>query len=152
RGDYTSDTCCQCNVSAPAQFQCEDCCDMQLYCQNCIVANHLRDPTHRIKEWTGSFFHATSLKKLSLRIQLGHAISKHCILPRKAFNDDFVLIDTNGIHEMAVDFCACGTSQMHTRQLLRMGWFPSTSVDPRTAATFQVLQHYQILTFKSKTS
>ncbi|KAG2066498.1 hypothetical protein BDR04DRAFT_1129977 [Suillus decipiens] len=53
---------------------------------------------------------------------------------------------------MAVDFCACKTSQMHTRQLLHMGWFPSTSVDPRTEATFQVLQHYQILSFKSKTS
>ncbi|KAG1843694.1 hypothetical protein C8R48DRAFT_618502 [Suillus tomentosus] len=152
RGDYTSDSCCQCDVSAPAQFRCDDCCDMQLYCQNCIVVNHLRSPTHRIKEWTGSFFQATSLKKLGLRIQLGHAIGENCILPRKAFNDDFVLIDTNGIHEIALDFCACETSRTHTRQLLRMGWFPSTSVDPRTTATFRVLQHYQILSFESKAS
>ncbi|KIK42783.1 hypothetical protein CY34DRAFT_58396, partial [Suillus luteus UH-Slu-Lm8-n1] len=152
RGDYTSDTCHQCNVSAPAQFRCEDCCDMQLYCQNCIVINHSRNPTHRIEDWTGSFFRPMSLKKLGLRVQLGHAIGENCILPRKAFNDDFVLIDTNGIHEMAVDFCACERSQTHTKQLLRMGWFPSTSVDPRTAATFRLLQHYQILSFESKAS
>ncbi|KAG1836189.1 hypothetical protein C8R48DRAFT_751702 [Suillus tomentosus] len=152
RGDYTSDTCCQCNISAPAQFRCDDCCDMQLYCQNRVVVNHLQSPTHRIKEWTGSFFRATSLKNLGLRIQLGHAIGEKCILPRKAFNNSFILIDTNGIHEVSVDFCGCKRSQTHTKQLLRMGWFPSTSTDPRSAATFRLLQHYQILSFESKSS
>ncbi|KAG1844729.1 hypothetical protein C8R48DRAFT_617802 [Suillus tomentosus] len=151
RGDYTSDTCCKC-ASAPALFRCDDCCDMQLYCGDCTVCNHLRSPTHHIKEWTGSFFMATSLKKLGLRIQLGHAIGESCILPHKSFNDNFLLIDTNGIHEMAVDFCACETSQTHTKQLLRMGWFPSTTVDPRTAATFRLLHHYHILSFESKAS
>lgn len=100
----------------------------------------------------GSFFMATSLKKLGLRIQLGHTIGKSCILPRKSFNDNFLLIDTNGIHEMAVDFCACETSQTHTKQLLRMGWFPLTTVDPRTAAAFRLLHHYHILSFESKAS
>ncbi|KAG1832385.1 hypothetical protein EV424DRAFT_1469546 [Suillus variegatus] len=151
RGDYTSDTCCKC-ASAPALFRCNDCCDMQLYCRDCTVCNHLRSPTHRIKEWMGSFFMATSLKKLGLRIQLGHTIGKSCILPRKSFNDNFLLIDTNGIHEMAVDFCACETSQTHTKQLLRMGWFPLTTVDPRTAAAFRLLHHYHILSFESKAS
>ncbi|KAG0694345.1 hypothetical protein DFH29DRAFT_880765 [Suillus ampliporus] len=37
-------------------------------------------------------------------------------------------------------------------QLLRMGWFPSTTVYPRTAATFRLLHHYQILSFESKAS
>ncbi|KAG2113416.1 uncharacterized protein F5147DRAFT_744141 [Suillus discolor] len=125
---------------------------MQLYCRDCTVCNHLRSPTHRIKEWTGSFFMATSLKKLGLRIQLGHAIGESCILPHKSFNNNFLLIDTNGIHEMVVDFCACETSQTHTKQLLHMRWFPSTTVDPRTAATFQLLHHYHILSFESKAS
>ncbi|KAG1731231.1 uncharacterized protein EDB91DRAFT_1085166 [Suillus paluster] len=123
-----------------------------LYCRDCTVYNHLQCPTHCIKEWMGSFFIAMSLKKLGLRIQLGHATGKSCILPCKSFNDNFVLIDTNGIHKMVVDFCGCETSQTHTKQLLRMGWFPSTTVDPRTAATFQLLHHYQILSFESKAS
>ncbi|KAG1727954.1 uncharacterized protein EDB91DRAFT_1239465 [Suillus paluster] len=125
---------------------------MRLYCGDCTVYDHLRCPTHRIKEWTGSFFIATSLKKLGLRIQLGHTTGESCILPHKSFNDNFVLIDTNGIHEMVVDFCGCETSQTHTKQLLCMGWFPSTTVDPRTAATFQLLHCYKILSFESKAS
>ncbi|KIK34020.1 hypothetical protein CY34DRAFT_26941 [Suillus luteus UH-Slu-Lm8-n1] len=137
RGDYTSDTCHKC-CSAPAL--------------DCTVCNHLWSPTHCIKEWTGSFFMATSLKKLGLRIQLGHAIREICILPHKSFNDNFVLIDTNRIHEIAVDFCACETSQTHTTQLLRMGWFPSTTLDPRTAVMFRLLHHYHILSFESKAS
>jgi hypothetical protein len=100
----------------------------------------------------GSFFMATSLKKLSLRIQLGHAIGKTCILPRKLFNNNFVLIDTNRIHEIAIDFCACETSQTHTKQLLHMEWFPSTTLDPRTVAVFRLLHHYHILSFESKAS
>ncbi|KAG1738452.1 uncharacterized protein EDB91DRAFT_1249364 [Suillus paluster] len=151
RGDYTSDTCCQCG-SDPALFRCDNCCDMQLYCGDCTVYNHLQCPTHCIKEWTGSFFITTSLKKLSLRIQLGHTTGESCILPCKSFNDNFILVDTNGIHEMVVDFCGCETSQTHTKQLLRMGWFPSTTVDPRTVATFRLLHHYQILSFESKAS
>ncbi|KAG1805425.1 hypothetical protein EV424DRAFT_1544390 [Suillus variegatus] len=151
RGDYTLDTCCKC-ASAPALFRCDDCYDMQLYCRDCTVCNHLWSPTHRIKEWTGSFFMATSLKKLGLRIQLGHAIGESCILPRKSFNNNFLLIDTNGIHGMAVNFCACETSQTHTKQLLCMGWLPSTTVDPRMAATFRLLHHYHILSFESKAS
>ncbi|KAG2362627.1 hypothetical protein BDR07DRAFT_1451060 [Suillus spraguei] len=87
---------------------------------------------------------------MGLCIQL--AISKWCILPRKAFNDDFVFIDANGIHEIGLDFCGCTTSQTHTRQLLRAGWFPSTSTNPRTATTFHVLYQYHILSFESKAS
>ncbi|KAG2086104.1 uncharacterized protein F5147DRAFT_748645 [Suillus discolor] len=105
-----------------------------------------------MSEWNGQFFERVSLKSMGLRVQLGHAIGEWCILPRKAFNDDFVLVDANGIHEIGLDFCGCTTSQTHTRQLLRAGWFPSTSTNPRTAATFRVLHQYHILSFESKAS
>ncbi|KAG2108875.1 hypothetical protein DEU56DRAFT_874521 [Suillus clintonianus] len=118
----------------------------------CTVTNHLCLPTHRIDEWTGVCFQRTSLKKLGLRIQLGHPIGQRCILPHKAFNDDFVIMDTDGIHQVGLDFCGCETAQTHTKQLLRNRWFPSTSTDPRTAATFRVLRQYHILSFESKAS
>jgi hypothetical protein len=105
-----------------------------------------------LQEWTGVFFQVVSLKALGLRIQLGHPVGQHCILPRQAFNGEFILIDTNGIHEVGLDFCGCETSNSHVRQLLRHGWFPSTSTDPRTAATFRLLRHFQLLSFKSKAS
>ncbi|KAG2743901.1 hypothetical protein P692DRAFT_20878551 [Suillus brevipes Sb2] len=48
---------------------------------------------------------SSSLKMLGLRVQLGHPIGQPCILPQLAFNNNFVLIDTNGIHELGLDFC-----------------------------------------------
>ncbi|KAG1785081.1 uncharacterized protein HD556DRAFT_1314530 [Suillus plorans] len=152
RGDNRGDVCAGGCGSDPGQFRCEDCDDMQLYCAMCTLRNHVRSPSHRIQEWNSMFFQVTSLKKLGLHIQLGHPIGQRCILPQQAFNDDFVLIDTNGIHEIALDFCGCETSQTHVKQLLRHRWFPATSTDPRTAATFRLLHHYQILSFESKAS
>jgi hypothetical protein len=100
----------------------------------------------------GSFFQNTTLKKLGLRVQLGHSPGERCLLPRPAFNDDFVLIDTLGIHEIGLDFCSCEKAQTHTRQLLRATWFPTTTNQPRTAATFRVLEQFHILSLESKLS
>jgi hypothetical protein len=94
----------------------------------------------------------TSLKKLGHHTQLGHPIDQCCILLQQAFNNDFVLIDTDGIHEIALDFCGCEMSQTHVKQLLHHGCFPVTSTDPRTAVTFWLLYHYQIVSFESKAS
>ncbi|KAG2127505.1 hypothetical protein DEU56DRAFT_872776 [Suillus clintonianus] len=154
RGGYTSDVCpgCPCPTSTPPRYRCQDCLDSQLYCGLCIIQYHIWLPTHHIEEWTGQFFQRISLKTMGLRVQLGHTIGERCILPKKAFNDEFVLIDTNGVHEIGLDFCGCTTSQTHTKQLLRAGWYPSTSTDPRLAATFRVLHHYHVLSFESKTS
>ncbi|KAG2338577.1 hypothetical protein BDR05DRAFT_1004149 [Suillus weaverae] len=152
RRENVENTCPGSCCTDPGQFRCRDCDDMQLYCATCTLANHVWSPTHCIQEWNGMFFKVTSLKTLGLCIQLGHPIGQRCILPQQAFNDNFVLIDTNRIHEIGLDFCGCETSQTCVKQLLRHGWFPATSTDLRTAATFRLLHHYQILSFKSKAS
>ncbi|KAG2029343.1 hypothetical protein BDR03DRAFT_1018509 [Suillus americanus] len=105
-----------------------------------------------LQEWTGIYFVPVSLKKLGLRVQLGHPAGKYCLLPQKAFNDDFTLIHTNGIHEIGLDYCGCETAERHVKQLLRTAWFPATSTDPRTAATFTILEQYHLLSFESKAS
>lgn len=106
----------------------------------------------RAQEWTGEYFKRIPLKTLGLRIQLGHKGSEQCLLPNKAFNDDLTLIDIGGIHPLALDFCGCEKAQSHVKQLLRAGWFPSTTSDPRTAAMFRVLRQYHVLSFESKAS
>jgi hypothetical protein len=63
-----------------------------------------------------------------------------------------VVIDVNGIHEISLDFCECGTAQTHVKQLLRARLFPATVSDPKTALTFRVLEQYQLLSFESKAS
>lgn len=102
--------------------------------------------------WNGSHFLKTTLATLGLRIQLGHAKSTRCARPKPAFNDSFVVLDTNGIHEVNLDYCGCETAQDQTTQLLRFRWFPATLGNIKTAATFRLLHHFHILTFESKAS
>jgi hypothetical protein len=92
------------------------------------------------------------LKKLGLRIQLGHPDGLPCLLPCTAFNNDFTIIDSDGIHDVALDYCGCHHALPKTIQLLRARLFPSTIVDPKTAASFRVLETFQMLSFTSKVS
>lgn len=66
--------------------------------------------------------------------------------------NDFVIININGIHEVRLDFCNCKTSKPHFIQLLRYGLYPATVDHPKTAATFTILEHFQMLNFESKAS
>ncbi|KAG1743664.1 uncharacterized protein EDB91DRAFT_1236671 [Suillus paluster] len=102
--------------------------------------------------WNGNYFEQITLKSLGLRIQLGHRIGDMCCNPHCAFNDDFIIINSTGIHEVGLDFCACGTMQTHVKQLLHSRLFPATITDPKTAATFGVLEQYHLLSFESKAS
>jgi len=105
-----------------------------------------------MQRWNGNYFERITLKSLGLHIQLGHRIGDTCCNPHCAFNDDFIIIDSTGIHEVGLDFCACGTMQTHVKQLLRSRLFPATVTDPKTAATFGVLEQYHLLSFESKAS
>jgi hypothetical protein len=87
-----------------------------------------------------------------LRIQLGDHTEQLCRNPKPAHDNDFVIINVHGIHEVALDFCDCANAPSHYRQLLCRRLFPATSTDPRTAATFAVLEHFHLLSFESKVS
>ncbi|KAG1884343.1 hypothetical protein F4604DRAFT_1878735 [Suillus subluteus] len=152
RGDYGgASVCWHCCLNVP-QFRCIDCFGAELYCKDCIVSSHAQNPVHRIQEWTNSCFTVVSLKDLGLRVQLGHFAGDSCLLPERPFNDEFTLIDTSGVHNIGLDFCGCETAQTHTKQLLHAAWFPATTADPRTAATFRILEQYHLLSFESKAS
>ncbi|KAG1741361.1 hypothetical protein EDB19DRAFT_1895127 [Suillus lakei] len=144
-------SCMECNCPSP-EYRCEDCLGSDLFCSTCILSTHVRHPLHRLQRWNGEYFKQVSLKTLGLCIQLGHAAGQVCLNPRCAFNDDFVVIDTHGIHEVSLDFCDCATAESHMQQLLQITWFPLTTSDPKTAVTFHVLKQYHLLSFESKVS
>ncbi len=102
--------------------------------------------------WNESFFERISLKTLGLKIQLGHPIGSTCPSPTQAFNDDFTIINDNGIHQVSLMYCGCQQAHRHIIQLLRAQLFPSTTINPRTAATFRVLETFQMLGFTAKTT
>ncbi|KAG1893780.1 uncharacterized protein F5891DRAFT_1131166 [Suillus fuscotomentosus] len=118
--------CLECNGPNP-EYKCQDCFGSELHCSTCILSVHAHHLLHRLQR--------ISLKALGLRIQLGHITGQQCVNPHCAFNDDFVIIDMFGIHEVSLDFCGCAIAE-----------------NPKTAATFHVLEQYHLLSFESKIS
>lgn len=90
---------------------------------------------------------------MGLRLQLGHPPGERCRLPQQAWGDDFIIIDVDQVHTLGVDYCACGaTSKCEVEQLLERRLYPATVENPKTAATFRVLEFFEILQYESKVS
>ncbi|KAG2092145.1 uncharacterized protein F5147DRAFT_748044 [Suillus discolor] len=96
-----------------------------ILCQECCVDRHKCLPLHVINistKWNGQYFERTSLKDIGLRVQLGHS-DMTCACPVRG-HTDFLVLHVNGIHR----------------------------VNPQTACTRQVLEHFLLLTWSSKVS
>ncbi|TRM56348.1 hypothetical protein BD626DRAFT_620006 [Schizophyllum amplum] len=133
-------TCRTCKAPAP-RYRCRsDCMGSWLYCQQCIVRNHQSSPLHWIEEWleAGMYFRRTSLKALGLVVQLNHPPDGYCKLPRSA-NSDFTVVHTNGVHNVAVNFCRCERTLEHWQQLMRSAWWPGTISNPQTFSQITAL-------------
>ncbi|KDQ30010.1 hypothetical protein PLEOSDRAFT_1037626, partial [Pleurotus ostreatus PC15] len=133
-------------------YRCRQCFDKQMYCQECIIERHQGNPFHELERWNSKFFDHCSLQSLGFRLQLCHPFGDKCIRPTPSFGDVFTVITSHGLVPVSVDYCGCTSAVSRDLQLLRFGLFPATTTDPRTAATFEVLRLFQILTFGSKVS
>lgn len=105
-----------------------------------------------LKKWQFGRLRRVTLKGLGLRIQLGHAYGSTCPNPQRAFGDKFVVLDISGIHEVGLDFCTCTSAAPKHVQLLRSRLFPATRIDPKTASTFRLMEHYHLLHNQTKVS
>ncbi|KAK0475680.1 hypothetical protein EDD18DRAFT_1115892 [Armillaria luteobubalina] len=101
--------------------------------ETCMVALHVACPTHIIQHWNGAYFDKVPLQTL-------------------AFSDHFTIIDTNGIHDVTLDFCNCIRERPLASQLQRAWLFPMTGRESHTAVTMVVLEQFQMLTFMGKIS
>lgn len=81
-------------------------------------------------------------------MQLGHAPGRFCPSYKEG-DKDFVVIHTNGIHTIHLEFCRCRGTPLYA-QLLRVGWYPATPLDPQTCATMEVLRMYHTLNLQGK--
>ncbi|KAK0493893.1 hypothetical protein EDD18DRAFT_1077920, partial [Armillaria luteobubalina] len=133
-------------------YRCVTCRDARLFCQACIVTAHMCSPTHIIQYWNRDYFDKIPLKKLGLRYQVGHLVGEACAHPRPAFGSHFTIVDTNGIHDVTLDFCNCLRECPLTSQLQCAWLFPGTVMEPRIAVTVAALEQFQMLTFMGKVS
>ena len=87
---------------------------------------------------------------MGLRVQLGH-MGSPCLVPRPG-HKDFIVLHTNGLHYVAVDFCGCDHRITSRQQLLRIEWYPATVHYPQTCATFRLLELFHTVTLTGKLS
>ncbi|KAJ6575811.1 hypothetical protein B0H10DRAFT_1837609 [Mycena sp. CBHHK59/15] len=167
--------CAHCPTAASeAIYRCKDCFTDALLCKPCLVELHRDNPLHCVEVWGRDFFTGISLKSLGLRIQLGHGRNGMCpgtLAKRaraaagtanagveegetdaKSSRDDFCIVASNGIHEVGLDFCTCGLAEDHDIQLLCARLYPSTITNPSSAATFDVLRAFHLLSLEAKCS
>ncbi|KAJ7447609.1 hypothetical protein B0H11DRAFT_1744856 [Mycena galericulata] len=153
RGEHRAyAVCASCRVGK-ADHRCDRCMSGgELLCRECIVKEHKKLPLHVVQYWNGEHFEEKPLIDLGLRVQLGHWVgrSNRCNLPEPAPGKDFVIVGDHGVHRVALDFCGCGTGGSHANQLLRARLYPATVVHPRTAATFDELDHFHLMNFETK--
>ncbi|KAJ6567649.1 hypothetical protein DFH09DRAFT_1314164 [Mycena vulgaris] len=131
------DVCPGCSGGA-AHYRCKSCFGELLYCK---IVQH----------WDGKCFAKVHLKELGLRIQFGH---RGCVKPRAA-PENFVVLHLDGIQEVAIDYCGCDQEFLRGEphiQLLRRGWYPATTDQPQTAATFECLDFFHVQTLQAKTT
>ncbi|KAJ7270339.1 hypothetical protein C8J57DRAFT_1065839 [Mycena rebaudengoi] len=162
RGGYRlQESCAECAVAGvTGVHRCNECFTDALFCSMCMVRLHADNPFHTIESWTGTEFTCTSLHSLGLRIQLGHGRNGKCpgILARsakekeKADKTNFCIVDSNGVHEVGVDFCICALAQDADVQLLCAHLYPSTSTQLSSTTSVRLLRKFHISSFESKCS
>jgi hypothetical protein len=57
------------------------------------------------------------------------------------------------VHPVSVDYCGCAHAHEagdRVQQTLRAAWFPATSVEPQTCATFTACDTFHIMTLQGK--
>ncbi|KAH9890400.1 hypothetical protein C8Q73DRAFT_652264 [Cubamyces lactineus] len=157
RGPYARSRCGSCAEGfqgGPAVVRCLDCSPSAHVCQICVVQQHRHCPWHRIQRWGGCAYQRTTLKDLGMIVRLGHeADCSVCSNP--VLRTSFTVVDTNGRHAVAIEFCGCDKARDagdHVQQLLRHRLYPATDVDPNTAFTFSLLEHYHIQSLQGKIS
>ncbi|GJF00807.1 CxC2 domain-containing protein [Phanerochaete sordida] len=143
---------CANDHDATPEFRCMDCSGHTVVCKACCLTSHQNQPFHRVKQWNGRFFESVTLKDIGLVIQLGHLRGEYCSAPSAAPRS-FVVIHTNGLHPVNVQYCQCDRQKAagtKLQQLLRYELYPATLEEPTTCCTFRGLEHFHLLTLQSK--
>jgi hypothetical protein len=167
-GFSTDDLCCSSTSTACCVYECVEC-NGPRYCQDCLLDSHRYLETHRIRASTefcyyyhhltelqihrDGFFQQASLIDLGLVVQLNH---RRGSCPKRVNSTTvFTVYDTNGCHNVRINYCGCARSLSDTGntrldQIFAQRWFPATWKRPQTVFTFNLLQTFHILNLQSK--
>ncbi|KAL0568511.1 hypothetical protein V5O48_013468, partial [Marasmius crinis-equi] len=135
-----------------AVYRCHDCFLQDLTCGKCCVRRHWNTPFHRIEKWTGTRFQRCTLLDLGMVVQLQHT-SGFCTHPKACYRH-LLVIHTNGLHRVKLQFCGCSRAREQHIQLLQRRLYPTNIRKGRisTVITFECLEILQLQTLTTKGS
>ncbi|KAJ7048440.1 hypothetical protein C8F01DRAFT_1280798 [Mycena amicta] len=150
-------TCDVCGADGLQLFRCRTC-GQFLQCETCLRERHQQQPLHRPEVWNGDFWapcslfrDSTAAVELAMVYQLGHH-GFECSFPAQRSQDrpwTLTVMDHGGIFKVDVRFCGCSDSLRHPHghllQLMDNGWYPATTIEPSTCATYALLEHFRLL-------
>ncbi|KAG1844776.1 hypothetical protein F4604DRAFT_1937331 [Suillus subluteus] len=167
---------CQSCQIGDGKFHCLTCSGDQTLCHPCMVKTHQHLPFHKVQEWTGKCFEDKSLEELGFVWYMGHG-GQPCpfsedpqawedmpvdaeagSVPMETFSSStttstLTIIHSTGVFLHNIVWCGCpGSQRQQHLQLLKARLFPASITRPRTAFTFEVLDHFLIDALECKTS
>ncbi|KAK7017008.1 hypothetical protein VNI00_018771 [Paramarasmius palmivorus] len=154
RGGRREEGCVRCNEAGKDQYRCRVCMGSELLCKECIMHVHESRPLDIIEKWNGSFFERCTLKSLGYILQIGDCPNGACKQPHQS-KLGFVIVDIDSIQEVALQYCGCRVTSIagtSWEQLIRKKLYPATTVEPRTAFTFRMLEFFHDLMLQGKVS
>lgn len=63
-----------------------------------------------------------------------------------------MVIDGDAIHSVAITYCGCRNSPDPYSQLLEIGWWPASTQEPQTVATFEALRRFHVINLRGHLS
>lgn len=162
--------CCKCG-SHSATLRCISCMGTPVYCTTCMLSAHERLPFHQTELWNGEYFAPKTLHSLGYTFHLCQKVNK-CSLANtypkssepmpgstNSLPDDsnapsileMTIISSSGIHSVWVANCKCSRTKPYS-QLLAARLFPATTLKPKSAFTFEVLDHFLVDSTVCKTT
>ncbi|EAU87583.2 hypothetical protein CC1G_12835 [Coprinopsis cinerea okayama7 len=121
----------------------------------CFASAHRLQPLHWAHVWnnTHQYFERKDLSEIhpTSPFTIGHNRDNNPCAAQSG-KVTMTLVDVNGVHTTRVSFCDCQGVHDRVTQLMKSGFFPATLSLPRTAFTFAVLRHFQLLQLEAKAS
>ncbi|KAJ6534285.1 hypothetical protein B0H19DRAFT_964687 [Mycena capillaripes] len=152
-------TACACGkANHLRQVACSDCLQAELLCRQCWLNKHRTIPTHWALVWNKKerFFEKYDFSRVAKNavIAVGHN-GHRC--PDADPGRSFTLVESNGIHAMAISFCHCTQTDgkrgaPEYEQLLEAGIFPGSVTEPKTGYTLNLLEYYREQRSQAKVS
>jgi hypothetical protein len=173
-------SCSNCQQSS-GTYRCQDCFGTNLLCGACCVSAHATVPFHRIQMWNGRYFERSDILAHDLTLNLFHypddcpsiplntdsqipfdqevsdeadEFAEHSeSMPHSGSRSKLIIVSSTGIFQRSVKWCHCAKSaDTYVQLLLRAKLFPASFKNPKTAFTFEVLDHFLVDSLECKTA